>query len=53
MITGHPTRTKTQVHINQNITLAPCLNKTENKYDDKTVNLTFTPGKQIPEKIQA
>merc|ERR1712151_1201292 len=43
MITAHPTRAKTILETSQNVTLAPCLNKTANKYDDKTVNLTFNP----------
>ena len=52
MITAHPTKARTILEISQNVTLAACLNKTENKYDDKTVNLTFSPGK-IPEIIPA
>ena len=45
MISGHPTKAYTKVSTSQNVTLAACLNNTENKYDDKVVNLTFTPGK--------
>ena len=52
MISAHPTKAKTILETSQNVTLAPCLNKTENKYDDKTVNLTFNPAKTV-EKIQA
>lgn len=52
MISGHPTKAKTTITINQNITIAPCLNKTENKYDDKIVNLTFIPEKEA-KKVEA
>ena len=50
MITAHPTKARTILEISQNVTLAACLNKTENKYDDKTVNLTLIPGVK-PESI--
>merc|ERR1712151_359501 len=53
MITAHPTKTQTKVSLNQNITIAPCLNKTENKYDDKVVNLTFIPGKDKMPSVSA
>ena len=53
MISGHPTRAHTRVTINQNTTIVPCLNKTENKYDDKIVNLTFNPDKETAPKIKA
>jgi hypothetical protein len=45
MINSSPINTKISISINQNVTIAECLNKTENKYDDKTVNLTITPDK--------
>ena len=53
MISAHPTKVKGNVIINQNTTMVPCLNKTENKYDDKIVNLTFIPGKEEAPKITA
>lgn len=53
MITAHPTKTQTKVYQNQNITIAECLNKTENKYDGQVVNLTFIPGKEKMPKIEA
>merc|ERR1719362_193787 len=53
MITAHPTRAASTVSINQNTTIVPCLNKTENKYDDKIVNLTFIPDKEAAPKIHA
>ena len=52
MISNHPTKTHTKITINQNITTLPCLNKTENKYDDKIVNLTFVPQKEESKKIE-
>ena len=45
MISGHKTKTHSKIETRQNVTIVPCLNKTDNKYDDKVVNLTFTPGK--------
>ena len=51
MITAHPTKARTILEISQNVTLAACLNNTANKYDDKTVNLTFIPTKNA-EKIE-
>ena len=50
MISAHPTKAYTKVDTSQNVTLAACLNNTENKYDDKEYNLTFIPGNQS-EKI--
>ena len=52
MITAHPTKTTGKIIINLNISQVPCLNKTENKYDDKVYNLSFIAGKENP-KIQA
>ena len=53
MISAHPTRAIGKLSINQNTTIVPCLNKTENKYDDKTVNLTFNPDTESAPKVQA
>ena len=53
MITAHPTKARTILSTSQNVTLAECLNKTQNKYDDKTVNLTFNPTKMEKEVVSA
>jgi hypothetical protein len=46
MISNHSTKTKTKIEIVTNTTIAPCLNKTTDKYDDKVVDLTIVPGKK-------
>ena len=47
MYSKHSTKTKTTIDANvNNTTIADCLNKTADKYDDKTVNLTVIPGKK-------
>ena len=45
MFTNYPTKTKSVVDANNNKpTIAPCLNKTVDKYDNQTVELTVVPG---------
>lgn len=46
MFSNHSTRTKTHVDANFRNTTVPCLNKTQDKYDDKVVDLTIIPGKK-------
>jgi len=46
MISNHSTKTKSKIEIVTNTTIAPYLNKTTDKYDNKVVDLTIVPGKK-------
>jgi hypothetical protein len=47
MFSSYQTKTKTNFEISQNVTIAECLNKTENKYDNETIDLTIVPTIEV------
>ena len=51
MFNSFPTKTKTNLQISQNVTIAECLNKTENKYDNNTIHLTINPAIEVPTNV--